>query len=103
MNSNDAFFVVNAGGSHAWAWIGEGASEEETAYAETLGQKLAPNAAFAVTKEHEESDEFWSALGGKAEYPNTKTMGFAPGFQPRLYEVSNASGYSYMKVVDDFL
>ena len=68
-----------------------------------MGPKLAPNAAFAVVKEHGESDEFWAALGGKAEYPNTKTMGFAPGFQPRLYEVSNASGYSNMKVVDDFL
>jgi len=68
-----------------------------------MGPKLQPNAVFAVIKEHEETDEFWAALGGKAEYPNTKSMGYAPGFQPRLFEVSNASGYSYMKPVDDFL
>lgn len=68
-----------------------------------MGPKLQPGAAFAVLKEHEETDEFWAALGGKAEYPNTKTMGFAPGFQPRLFEVSNASGYTYMKAIDDYL
>jgi len=45
-----------------------------------LGPKLQPNATFAVLKEHEETDEFWAALGGKTEYPNTKSMGFAPGF-----------------------
>jgi hypothetical protein len=30
-------------------------------------------------------------------------MGFAPGFNPRLFEVSNSSGYAFMKPVDDFL
>lgn len=29
LNSNDAFFVVEAGGAHAWAWLGEGADESE--------------------------------------------------------------------------
>ena len=68
-----------------------------------MGPKLQSGAAFAVLKEHEETDEFWAALGGKTEYPNTKSMGFAPGFQPRLFEVSNSSGYSYMNPVNDYL
>jgi hypothetical protein len=40
LNSNDAFFVVEKGGANAWAWLGEGSSEEEAAYAKSLGPIL---------------------------------------------------------------
>jgi hypothetical protein len=103
LNSNDAFFVVEKGGANAWAWIGEGSSDEESAYAKALGPILQPDAAFAAIKEGEEPEEFWTALGGKTEYPNTKTLGFSANFSPRLFQVSNASGYIWMRPIDNFL
>lgn len=39
-------------------------------------------------KEGEESEEFWAALGGKTEYLSSKELGFAPGFEPRLFNCS---------------
>ena len=44
LNSNEAFVVVAKGGDAAFYWLGTGASEEEKAYAKTLGAILAPSA-----------------------------------------------------------
>jgi len=47
---------------------------------------LAPGAALNTSfKEGEETDEFWTALGGKTEYSSLKSMGVCPGFEPRLF------------------
>ena len=53
-------------------------------------------------KEHEEPEDFWTAIGGKTEYSSIKNMGIAPGFEPRLYTVTNSSGFMYMKEVPNF-
>ena len=58
LNSNDAFFVVAKGGDAAYYWIGEGASEDEAAYAKKLADILAPGASVKTGfKEGEETDE----------------------------------------------
>ena len=70
----------------AFYWIGEGASEDEQAYAKKMGAILAPDAAVNTGfKETEETEEFWEALGGKTKYSSIKEMGIAPGFEPRLF------------------
>jgi len=51
-------------------------------------------------KEGEETDEFWASLGGKEEYSKIKEqMGAVAGFEPRLFNISNSTGYTYMKEV----
>ena len=80
LNSNEAFFVVEKGGANSWYWLGEGASEDESAYAKKLGSMLSPDANNSGFKEGEETDAFWAALGGKTKYSSIKEMGIAPGF-----------------------
>lgn len=67
MNSGDAFLVLNTQGSYLW--LGAGANDEEhklgTKLIETLGGGSENR---VVIKEGEETEEFWEALGGKAEY-----------------------------------
>jgi gelsolin len=86
LNSNEAFFNVAKGADACWYWAGEGATEEEGNYAKKLGAILAPDASVNTGfKEGDETDEFWAALGGKTEYSSIKSMGIAPGFEPRLF------------------
>lgn len=68
-----------------------------------MADLLAPGAAAKTGfKEGEESEEFWTALGGKTEYANFKEMGIAPGFEPRLFHCSNSQGYMHMKEIYNF-
>lgn len=103
LNSNEAFFLVAKGGAACFYWLGEGSTEDEQAFAKKLGDVLAPGAASSGFKEHEETEEFWTALGGKGEYSSIKSMGIAPGFQPRLFHCSNASGFFHMKEIHNFI
>ena len=91
LNSNEAFFAVAKGGDAAFYWLGEGASEDESAYAKKLADLIAPAASVKTGfKEGEETEEFWTALGGKTTYSSMKEMGIAPGFEPRLFHCSNS-------------
>lgn len=81
--------------------MGEGASDDEKAYCEKLA------GIFGITdqvrlNEGSEDDEFWAALGGKSEYASTKVLNFAPGFQPRLFQVNISGGYSRFDEVCNF-
>jgi len=103
LNSNEAFFVVAKGGEACYYWIGEGASEDEAAYAQKLGAILCPGASQNTGfKEGEETDDFWASLGGKTTYSSIKEMGIAPGFEPRLFHCSNCQGYFHMKEIYNF-
>lgn len=103
LNSNEAFFVVAKGGDAAWAWHGDGATQDEKNYASSLTEILTPGAAVkASIKEHEEPAEFWEALGGKSEYLSVKELSIAPGFEARLFQVSNSQGYMHMKEIYNF-
>ena len=103
LNSNEAFFAVAKGGDAAFYWLGEGASEDESAYAKKLADILAPGASVKTGfKEGEETEEFWTALGGKTTYSSMKEMGIAPGFEPRLFHCSNSQGYFHMKEIYNF-
>ena len=48
--------------------------------------------------EGSEGAEFWDSIGGQGDYSKVKeSLSFAPGFEPRLFQVSNASGYMWMQ------
>jgi hypothetical protein len=56
-----------------------------------LADVLAPDASVKTGfKEGEETEEFWTALGGKTEYLSTKELGIAPGFESRLFHCSTS-------------
>ena len=101
LNSGDAFLVISAGGEHVFLWLGQGANEHE----QQMGQKLLSIFSTSVVhtlKEFEETDEFWTALGGKTEYSNVKDTGMALGFEPRLFQASNAHGYFFVQEIYNF-
>ena len=53
--------------------------------------------------EGEEPEEFWEALGGKKDFVSLKSFGIPVDFEPRLFNVSNAAGYMYVKEVFGFM
>jgi len=103
LNSQEAYFVVAPGGGKCWSWHGEGASKDEAAYGDKLHTILAPHLDSNPVAEKYEDDEFWAALGGKGEYPDAKMLAFAPGFEPKLYHLSNSQGYFHMKEIYNFV
>lgn len=100
LNSGDAFVVFTPQAANAYVWCGLGASEVEIKAATEACQAFTAKPATTATfKENEETDDFWEALGGKGEYSTSKEALLCPGFEPRLYHVSNQSGYTFMKEV----
>ncbi|MGH0153909.1 UNVERIFIED_CONTAM: hypothetical protein FKN15_061888 [Acipenser sinensis] len=64
LNSNDAFVLVTP--SASFVWVGQGACDMEKGGAEKLLQILGASASELL--EGGETDDFWSALGGKQLY-----------------------------------
>jgi len=79
--------VVNKGGDKCWAWYGSGSSDSEKAYAKKLCGIIAAGVDMEEVEEGQEKDNFWAALGGKAEYANFKELGIDPNFEPRLFDM----------------
>ena len=53
--------------------------------------------------EGKEPQEFWDALGGKAEYGSGKWLQeVVPTYPPRLFQCSNASGRFNVEEIFDF-
>jgi len=102
LNSYEAYVLVKAGGDAVFVWSGEGATADETAYAHKVAGLVAPGVAATTFKEKEETDDFWAALGGKTSYLSSKDLDFAPGFEVRLFQCSNATGFFYMNEIHNF-
>lgn len=103
LNSGDCFFVVNEETKQSFAWLGEGANDDEKKYTSSLAQILTPDLTHTDVEEHKEDDAFWACFdGGKTEYSSMKSLGFAPGFTPRLFQISNATGYIHMREIYNF-
>ncbi|XP_071061056.1 gelsolin a isoform X1 [Pseudochaenichthys georgianus] len=89
LNSNDVFVLVTPGGSFMWG--GVGASDTEKQGAQHLCDILGVSA--SELSEGGESDEFWEALGGKAEYrTSTRLKDKMDAHPPRLFACSNKTG-----------
>jgi len=91
LHSNDVFVLVREG-SAPLLWRGKGASEEEVKVGQKIATILAPAAHGAdILQEEAETDEFWACLGGKGPYASDPVMA-DPDYEPRLFQVSNATG-----------
>lgn len=101
LNSGDSFTVITQNAGYVWQGIGSG--PEEVAAAEKVFDAVMRPAACTTMKEGEESAEFWESVGGQGAYSHVKEqVGFAPGFEPRLFQVSNQSGFMWMEEVPAF-
>ena len=100
LNSGDSFVVFTPQCANAYVWNGVGSAEVEQKAAAGFAQAFtAKPATTAVVKETEEGDDFWESIGGKGEYSTSKEAMVCPGFEPRLFHVSNQSGYTFMKEI----
>lgn len=64
---------------------------------------LAPDLEHVEYDEGKEDEAYWNSFdGGKTEYASMKDLGYAPGFEPRLFQISNSSGYIHMKELYNF-
>ncbi|XP_005987429.1 gelsolin isoform X1 [Latimeria chalumnae] len=89
LNSNDVFVLTTPAG--AFVWKGQGASSDEQTGARKLLNIL--NVTASDLEEGSESDDFWAALGGKADYrTSTRLKDKMESHPPRLYACSNKTG-----------
>lgn len=101
LNSGDSFVVIN--GDSGFTWNGFGSNDDEKNAAEKVYTMVGRPSNVQTVGEGEESAEFWASVGGQGEYAKVKEFsGISPDFEPRLFCVSNASGYMWMEEVPAF-
>ncbi|KAJ8379724.1 hypothetical protein SKAU_G00005020 [Synaphobranchus kaupii] len=89
LNSNDVFVLVTP--ATAFMWVGQGASDAEKHGAQQLCDILGVSA--SELAEGGEADDFWEALGGKAEYcTSLRLKDKLDTHPPRLFGCSNKTG-----------
>uniref|UniRef100_A0A8D8Z5X1 Villin-1 n=1 Tax=Cacopsylla melanoneura TaxID=428564 RepID=A0A8D8Z5X1_9HEMI len=90
LNSNDVFIVKKK--QAYFIWCGKGSSENEREMAGCIARRIS-NDGYSVIFEGQETDEFWSTIGGKQEYASSEKLAIATDLMPgRLFQISNASG-----------
>jgi len=96
LNSGDCFIVKNS--TNVYVWSGEGASDQEKSVSIEIGEKMKTDGIELIAlQEGSEPDEFWEALGGKAEYARYPE-GLNDDFEPRLFQMTNT--YGSMDVIE---
>uniref|UniRef100_A0A673XAB2 Gelsolin n=1 Tax=Salmo trutta TaxID=8032 RepID=A0A673XAB2_SALTR len=89
LNSNDVFVLVTPASS--FIWVGKGTSDSEKHGAQKLSDLLGVSA--SELAEGEEADDFWDALGGKADYrTSARLKNKMDVHPPRLFACSNKTG-----------
>jgi hypothetical protein len=99
LNSGDAFVLLTP--AKVLVWQGLGCNDLEKANAAKIAGVLADGAEIETVDEGGEPEEFWTALGGKGEYPATPELREAPR-EPRLFEVSDATGQLVVEEIYNF-
>ena len=98
LNSGDVFVLLTPGKTTVWQGSGSNDAEKETAA--TIAEILKVGEITNVG-EGGEPDDFWEALGGKAEYPKLREGEPEPA-DPRLFQCSNATGAFTMDEIINF-
>jgi len=89
LNSGDVFGLLLADTVHIWA--GKGSSKEENIVAATALKTIQGTRKVINVAEGSESEEFWTALGGKTEYASARET-VEGQREPRLFQCSNVTG-----------
>ena len=99
LNSGDCFVLLTP--DIMYVWKGEGANEIEVERATKIAEILRETRTLTLLDEGEEPPGFWSALGGKGEYP--KAIGLPEASrEPMLFCCSNATGALKLEPIFDF-
>ena len=99
LNSGDCFVLLTP--DIMYVWKGEGANEIEVETATKIAEILRETRTLTLLDEGEEPPGFWSALGGKGEYP--KAIGLPEASrEPMLFCCSNATGALKLEPIFDF-
>ena len=86
LNSCDCFVLLTPG--TMFVWNGSGANADERKTALSTADALKFGRSVQTIEEGSEPADFWDALGGKDDYPNSKTVDGGV-IEPRLFHVSN--------------
>ncbi|CAL4185344.1 unnamed protein product, partial [Meganyctiphanes norvegica] len=87
LNSNDCFVIV--AGSKLYVWYGDKSSQHEQRVSSSIAA-LRGRPIFVI--EGKENESFWSCLGGKEDYANSKVLKTEGAHPPKLFHCSNATG-----------
>ncbi|GMH50465.1 hypothetical protein TrRE_jg10313 [Triparma retinervis] len=88
LNSGDCFVLLVP--EKTYVWSGSGSNDAEKAAAASIAEVIKSGPVEAIS-EGGEPEEFWTALGGKADYPKMRPGEPEPA-DPRLFQLSNATG-----------
>jgi hypothetical protein len=99
LNSNDSFVLLTPQG--AYLWYGKGSNNTEKASAKKIAELLKGQRKLTEFEEGNESQDFWNALGGKAEYATGGSLS-SDDHAPRLFQCSNATGTFRIEEVFNF-
>ena len=107
LNSGDCFVLLTP--STMYCWNGNASSEGERTTAAGVAELLKDNPPIkegtvrdvVPVTEGEEPDEFWAAVGGKAEYAQMSEGEVAPA-EPRLFQCTNMTGVFTCEEIFDF-
>ena len=88
LNSGDCFVLLVPG--KTFIWNGNGSNDAEKAAAASIAEIIKVGDV-TILEEGGEPEEFWTALGGKADYPKMRPGEPEPA-DPRLFQCSNVTG-----------
>jgi len=87
LNSGDCF-ALNTNNT-VFVWLGKGANDAERKCAGSIAKVVGGPRKLVTLNEGAETDAFWTALGGKGEYPNSKDLA-SGAVDPRLFHCTTA-------------
>ena len=99
LNSGDCFVLLTP--STMYVWLGSGSNDTEQVVANKVATTMQAKRAVETVAEGSEPEAFWSAIGGKAEYPSSKVLSDASR-EPMLFHLSNSTGRTVVEPVYDF-
>ncbi|XP_078345017.1 uncharacterized protein LOC144630533 isoform X1 [Oculina patagonica] len=104
LRSRTSFVLMSRRETHIYLWHGSKSSEDSRATAKAAAKKMQERksiecnmtgvTAFSLSEVEEgsEPDEFWKAIGGKKYYCSLAHDPSKHNYQPRLFELSSATG-----------
>ncbi|CAN0910703.1 VLN1 [Linum grandiflorum] len=97
---NSSYCYILQAGTSIYTWIGNLASSTDHDLLDRMLELINPTWQPISVREGSEPDDFWNALGGKADYPKGKTISRHTE-DPHLFKVTN-NGHFKVKEVYNF-
>jgi hypothetical protein len=99
LNSGDCFALLTP--RTIYVWQGKGSNTTERKTAQGVAAVLKGSRTVTPVEEGKEPTEFWTPLGGKAEYPTEKEGGVERR-EPRLFHCSSNAGHFHVEEIFNF-